>query len=63
MRIEDKIKKAIDNNQLKLIEGGRVWRNYYITITELVWGRNLWDGYEIHIYTEEYGKHLSSVRI
>ena len=63
MDIENKIKKAVRNKQLKLVAGKRKWRNFHITIVELVWGRNLWDGYEIHVYTEEYGQHLVTVII
>ena len=63
MSIEDKIKAAIENKHLKLVAGNRKWRNYYISIVELVWARNLWDGYEIHVYTEEYGQHLGTVKV
>ena len=63
MNIQDKIKIAIENKQLKLVSGKRKWRNYYISIVELVWARNLWDGYEINIYTEEYGRHLGTVKV
>ncbi|MBU8901499.1 MAG: hypothetical protein KOO69_02040 [Victivallales bacterium] len=63
MNIEDKIRVAIGNKQLKLVADRRKWRKYYISIVELVWARNLWDGYEINIYTEEYGRHLGTVKV
>jgi hypothetical protein len=39
---------------LKLFEGERYWRHYYIRISELVWFRNNHDGYKIEIYNKEF---------
>ena len=62
MNIEDKIKKAIESNKLSLnILGERQWYNYFIRVSELVWSRNLVDGYQIEVYDEEYGNHLATI--
>lgn len=62
--IETKIKSAIENNKLNLQKlGERKWFNYFIRTTELVWSRNLHDGYQIEVYTEKYGEHLGTVVI
>jgi len=62
--IEEKIKQAIKNNKLNPeILGERNWYNYFIRVTELVWARNKHDGYQIEVYSEKYGKHLSTVII
>lgn len=55
-----KIISAINKNRLKLIEGSRSWRNFTISITELVWARNLHDGYQIDVYDR---KHKRGTRI
>ncbi len=53
--IEEKIKKAIQNNKLNPeILGERQWHRYFISVTELVWSRNLYDGYLIDIYSDKY---------
>ena len=62
MNLETKIKKAVENNKLSLKElGERDWYNYFIRITELVWARNIHDGYQIEVYTEKYGEHLGTI--
>lgn len=62
--IETKIKTAIENNKLNpQILGERKWYNYFIRTSELVWCRNLYDGYQIEVYTEKYGEHLGTVII
>ena len=44
--IETKIRKALETNKLNPeILGERNWYNYYISVIELVWARNLYDGY------------------
>lgn len=63
MNLQKYIEKAIQKNQLKLKNGQRNWRKYFISITELVWVRNLVDGYKIEVYDEQYGRHLASVLI
>ena len=60
INLDRKIKSLIQKNGLKLKAGERHWWGYFIRITELVWARNLWDGYQIEVYTEKYGKHLST---
>ena len=62
--IEEKIKRAIETrkfNPEKL--GERHWYGYFIRTTELVWARNIYDGYKIEVYTEKYGKHLATIKI
>jgi len=64
MSIEDKIKQAIKTNKLSVnILGERQWYNYFIRVSELVWARNLRDGYQIEVYDEEYGNHLTTIII
>ena len=58
--IKEKRIKAIDNNRLKLIEGEQNWYNYVLSITELIWARNLYDGYQIHIYTKNKEEYLAT---
>ena len=61
---ETKIRQAINNNRLNLhIIGERKWDKYFIRITKLAWSRNLYDGYLIEVYEEQYGSHLTSVTI
>ena len=62
--IENKVKKAVVTNKLNpTILGERIWYNYFIRTTELVWQRNLHSGYQIEVYNEKYGKHLVSIII
>lgn len=62
--IENKILKAIEIKRLSLeVLGERKWYNYFIRTTELIWSRNLKDGYLIEVYDEKYGNHLCSVTI
>jgi hypothetical protein len=50
--LEAKILKAIKSNKLNSkILGERRWFNYFIKVTELVWARNNFDGYQIEIYS------------
>lgn len=64
MNLEQKILKAIETNKLNPeILGERTWYGYFIRTTELVWARNLRDGYQIEIYSEKYGDHLGTVVI
>lgn len=55
-------KKAIESNQLKLVEGRRQWRKFNLDISELIWARNFFDGYLIHVYDLDY-KHLCSLKV
>jgi hypothetical protein len=65
MNIETKILKALEVNKLNPeILGERKWYNYFISVNKLVWARNLWDGYEIHVYSDEYKtSHLGIFKI
>lgn len=49
-KLQEKFIKAIDNGRIKLEPWKRDWYNYIIDIQELVWWRNLIDGYNIYIY-------------
>ena len=61
-KIESKILKALQTNKLNPnILGERNWYNYFIAVDELVWSRNLWNGYNINIYTDSYkSEHLGN---
>ena len=63
--IETKIKQAVQTNKLNpQILGERKWYNYYIQVNKLIWNRNFWDGYQIHIYSDKYKtEHLATVTI
>jgi hypothetical protein len=63
--IETKILKAIETNKLNPeIIGERYWYNYFICVTELVWARNMHDGYQIEVYID-YSKRefLGTIKI
>ena len=64
-KLETKILKAIETNKLNpTILGERKWYKYYIQINELVWARDFWDGYLIHIYSDKYkSEHLCTIQI
>jgi hypothetical protein len=64
-KIESKILKAVESRKLNLqILGERKWYNYFISVDKLVWSRNLWDGYEIHVYSDEFKSvHLGTFKI
>jgi len=61
--LEEKLKNAVENDRLnykKYLGKGCKWYNYYLEIWELIWARNLCDGYKIHVYDsvdrkEHYG--------
>lgn len=62
INLETKIKRAIEYNKLNPeILGERIWYEYFIRVTELVWARNNYDGYQIEVYAEKYGKHLTTM--
>ncbi len=64
MDIQEKIKQSVRTNKLNPeILGERKWYNYFIIVTELIWSRNLKDGYQIEVYCEKYGKHITTVII
>ena len=63
--VENKILKALKTNKLNPeILGERIWFNYFIRVTELVWARNNYDGYQIDIFTDNSKReHLVTVKI
>lgn len=62
-RTETKILEAIQNNRLNPSKlGERNWYNYFIRITELVWSKNLYDGYLIEVYSKDEN-HLCTIKI
>ena len=61
---ETKILKAIETNKLNIeILGERNWHNFFLRITELVWSRNLYDGYLIEVYNKRDKNHLCTIKI
>ena len=63
--VENKILKALKTNKLNPeILGERIWFNYFIRVTELVWARNNYDGYQIDVFTDNSNReHLVTVKI
>lgn len=63
--IETKILQAIKFKKLNPeVLGGRNWYNYYLMITELVWSRNLFDGYRIEVYKDSSKReHLITLKV
>jgi hypothetical protein len=63
--LENKVLKALKTNKLNPeILGERNWYNYFIRVTELVWTRNNYEGYQIDIYTDNSKtEHLITVKI
>lgn len=63
--LETKILKAIKSNKLNPeILGERNWYNYFIRVTELVWTRNNYDGYQIEIYSDNTKtRHLTTLKV
>lgn len=56
--LQTKILNALKTNKLNPSKlGQRKWYNYFIQTDELVWSRNLWEGYQIHIYVDESKSH------
>jgi hypothetical protein len=61
--LKQKIKNAIKNRRLKLIEGEKDWYGYHLLIQKLVWVRNNDDGYIIDVYNQEYTTHFIRMKI
>ncbi len=62
--IEEKIKSAVDSGRLNLNKfGWRKWHKYYINTMELVWARNMHDGYQIDVYDGRTENHLAKIII
>lgn len=65
LKIESKIRKSLKTNKLNpKILGERNWYNYFIRVTELVWARNNYDGYQIEVYSDNSKRdHLVTIKI
>lgn len=51
--LELKIRRAIETKKFNIeILGERNWYNYFIRVSELVWVRNNYDGYQIEVYSD-----------
>lgn len=63
--VENKVLKALKCNKLNPeILGERNWYNYFIRVTELVWTRNNYDGYQIDVYSDNSKReHLVTIKI
>ena len=63
--VKNKVLKALKNNKLNPeILGERNWCNYFIRVTELIWTRNNYDGYQIEIYSDNSKRdHLATIKI
>ncbi|MBI2257869.1 MAG: hypothetical protein HYU67_03110 [Flavobacteriia bacterium] len=62
--VQSKILNAIETNKLNpQILGERNWYSYFIRVKELVWSRNLRDGYLIEVYDEKHGNHLATITL
>jgi hypothetical protein len=51
--LADKILKSISTNKLnpqRYLGNGGYWYNYFLVATELAWGKNLCDGYNLDFY-------------
>lgn len=58
--------KAAKNGSLKLKSGTKIWRVYELNINELVWGRNLVDGWDIDVYMfnkRGHKDHIGSIKV
>jgi len=63
--LEDKILNALKTNRLNPeILGERNWYNYFIRVSELIWERNNYDGYQIEVYSDSSKRdHLATIKI
>jgi hypothetical protein len=54
-KLQTKVLTALKTNKLNpTILGERKCYNYFIRVADLVWARNLVDGYFIDVYSDEY---------
>ena len=51
--LKEVILKAIENKKLAIKEGERKWKNVILSTTNLIWARNMSDGYDMDIYYED----------
>jgi hypothetical protein len=65
--LEERLRNAVENDKLnyeKFFGSGCKWYHYYLEIWELVWARNLCDGYQIHVYdSEDRREHYGSFTV
>ena len=57
-KLANKILKAFETNKFnpnRYRGTGRSWYGYFIITNELIWERNLCDGYEIDVYETNIG--------
>lgn len=63
-KIRNKILSTLKTNKFNPeIVGERYWYNYYLRVSELVWARNLIDGYKIEVFAGKYGEHLGTFEL
>lgn len=63
-KISNKILKALKTNKFNpQITGERFWYNYFIRVSDLVWARNLVDGYQIEVYADKNDKHVATFEL
>lgn len=60
--IPQKILSAIDSGRLKLEPWKKSWYSYMLDIQELVWSRNLIDGFDIYVYDRDWN-HIETVNL
>jgi hypothetical protein len=63
--LEEKLKRAIETNKLnpdRYLGYGKYWYQYFLVATELVWARNLCDGYNLCFYDND-GKYERQTHI
>jgi hypothetical protein len=56
-KLANKILRALETNKFnpdRYLGNGGSWYGFYLITNELIWARNLCDGYEIEIYTKKY---------
>jgi hypothetical protein len=62
--LEEKLRCAVENHRLnfeKYFGNGCKWYHHYLVVDELILARNLWDGYEINVYDNEYrNEHIAT---
>jgi dipeptidyl aminopeptidase/acylaminoacyl peptidase len=59
-----KLLTAINKGTLALKGGTKYWRGYKLNIIELVWGRNIQDGYLISVFIDGYrGENIGEINI
>lgn len=57
----NKIVAAITKGSLSLVEGKKKWFCYTFEIQRLVWSRNFFDGWYIHVFYND--SHIGSIQL